>query len=832
MPDTSPDVALDPNTLLWLLAAAGMFVLVWVGTALFAFWRIGRQSARIETLEETAALAEKALDRLTARPIWIWADGRVEANIVAQKLLQSKERLQSVEDLAIALNAWQDPVLQNLDWSGWVEILSESNDSVTLKPGANNCPVDKPVENADKRTSLTVRLDDLPGLKPHLPDRILWIRPRDRAFSEDFADFQGIPEPETKSLWSAFYLSPIPAAIHGPTGIIRYVNTAYLKAVGAESLQQIVLDQIHLCEAPPVALIKRALQEGRTVAESLYGLTLGRRATFTCSANALPDETILVQYQDISEETEAKKENARLISTQVELLNRLRTPIAIFSGDRTLQYFNHSFCRISKLDADFLEGNIDHGDLLDAMRANRRVPEQIDYQQWKISKLEAYTRTLEAEEELWHLSDGSTLRVVTQPYLTEGLLLLFEDITDALTLERRYNTLIAVQQQTLDNLEEGVAVFSEDARLRLANAAFYDLWAIPEKQDDERLLVRDLAPYMISKQANFFDTSGQPLDIIECLPIWITNRQEKYGRVVIADDSYMDYSLTILPDGGALWALNDTTSSERVRNALIERNQALESADRLRSEFITSISYELRIPLNSITGFAELMDLGVGGSLSDTQKGYVADILSAANQLQVMIGDVLDLAVLQSGKLELDLNEFDPEPVLVDAIGFASELLSRNTIKVEGSIGSLPQIRADELRLKQIVINLLSAAAVFTPRGSVLHYEAGSDQESLTLLIDIASSGASSYQRDRTVTALSRGEMPERRRSTGISLSLARNIVSLHGGSIAIYNLGETGIRIAASMPLVGPDGGESDRPPEGYQPLPEKLVAQPQPEP
>src|SRR5260370_30777159 len=113
----------------------------------------------------------------------------------------------------------------------------------------------------------------------------------------------------------------------------------------------------------------------------------------------------------------------------------------------------------------------------DQLRAARKLPEKADFRSWKNELHEAY-RAVEATEHLWHLPDGRTLRVITTPNPDGGITYLFDDVTEALELKRRYDALIRVRGETLDHLSEAVAVFGSDGRLRLFNPVFAGMWRL------------------------------------------------------------------------------------------------------------------------------------------------------------------------------------------------------------------------------------------------------------------------------------------------------------------------------------------------------------------
>jgi PAS domain-containing protein len=125
-----------------------------------------------------------------------------------------------------------------------------------------------------------------------------------------------------------------------------------------------------------------------------------------------------------------------------------------------------------------LNGKPTFGEILEDLRTRRRAPEQADFQRYKKERLALFTSLLEPQEDLMHLPDGTTLRILAIPHPFGGIMFVHEDVTDKLALESSYNTLIAVQRETLDNLAEGIGVFAPDGKLRLFNPAFSHIWKL------------------------------------------------------------------------------------------------------------------------------------------------------------------------------------------------------------------------------------------------------------------------------------------------------------------------------------------------------------------
>ena len=250
------------------------------------------------------------------------------------------------------------------------------------------------------------------------------------------------------------------------------------------------------------------------------------------------------------------------------------------------------------LDAAYLDQRPTDSAVLEALRTARKLPEEQDFRQWK-AQLHAAYRALEAKEHTWHLPDGRTLRVVTTPNPDGGVTYLFHDVTERLDLERRFEELIRVQGETLDNLAEGVAVFGSDGRLRLAQFR--------------------LRPHVAAVAADAWPNGRISRPSRPCAgrctattPTWqalrevvtaIDSREAISGRLERRDGSVVDCTTVPLPDGATLVTFHDVTDSVNVERALRERNEALEDADKIKIDFVHHVSYELRSPLTNIIGF-------------------------------------------------------------------------------------------------------------------------------------------------------------------------------------------------------------------------------------
>ena len=291
----------------------------------------------------------------------------------------------------------------------------------------------------------------------------------------------------------------------------------------------------------------------------------------------------------------------RLADAHRRTLDQLSTGVAMFDAKHRLTFYNAAYRALWDLDAAFLDQAPTDSAVIEALRAARKLPEEQDFRQWKAQLHEAY-RAVEAKEHTWHLPGGRTLRVVTTPNPDGGVTYLFHDVTERLDLERRFEELIRVQGETLDNLAEGVAVFGSDGRLRLHNAAFARMWRLPPQALAERPHIEKITA--LCRPLHGDAPAWQALrDVITA----IDSREATPGRLERRDGSVVDCATVPLPDGATLVTFHDVTDSVNVERALRERNEALEDADKIKIDFVHHVSYELRSPLTNIIGFVHLL---------------------------------------------------------------------------------------------------------------------------------------------------------------------------------------------------------------------------------
>lgn len=580
-----------------------------------------------------------------------------------------------------------------------------------------------------------------------------------------------------------------------------WCNTVYARVAEA-SPERVIEAKIELASSidpeQPIRLAEQALKTAQMQTERRHIVVSGDRKAFRFTEFPQADG-LLGFAEDVSELERIETDLSQHISAHTEVLQNINTAIAIYGPSRRLVLFNHAFAKLWRMDENWLADQPSYDEILEHLRAYRRLPEQANWQVWKKTQLDLFTSIIEPREELLHLPDDRTLRVVVTPHPFGGLLFNYEDVSDRLGLERARNTLIAVQRATLDNLHEGVAVYGADGRLKLWNPAL-------EK-------ISRLTP-------DFLNAAPHISDVIEAIRPQIDDGRnwravydriieafgERYafsGRSELYDGRVFDFASVPLPDGAMLYSYLDITDSVRIERALRDRNEALQAADQLKSEFIANVSYELRTPLNTIIGFTEILTNEYFGGLNERQKEYTQGVLDSSNHLLMLVNDILDLATIEAGHLQLETEQVDLHQILVGVLSLTREHCLRRNLTVHFEATSdLGIIEADERRIKQVIYNLLNNALKFTPPNGSITLGAIRINEEVKLWVSDTGVGIPENEQAQVFDKFVKGSNAQRHLGAGLGLPLVRRFVEMHGGRIELQSTPSVGTTITCWLPV------------------------------
>jgi signal transduction histidine kinase len=483
--------------------------------------------------------------------------------------------------------------------------------------------------------------------------------------------------------------------------------------------------------------------------------------------------------------------------THFRSFDRLATAFAVFDAAQRLAHYNQAYVDLWQLDPNWLDTHPRDGEILDRLRQARRLEERADYRNWKQGWLSTYGTNKQIEDR-WYLPDGRSLHVVADAD-GEGVTYLYENVTERIALESRYNALIQVQRETLDTLREGVAVFGSDGRLKLYNSAFARIWELNPHLLDAEPHVEDV----ITSCRKLYDAPEEWERTKAAVTAIVAERRPYESEFDRPDGTVLACAALPLPDGGTLLTYSDITDTKRAERALIEMNKALQAADRLKSDFVSHVSYELRTPLNSMLGFAQMLAEPAFGPLSEKQREYMDDILSSGTTLRAIVDDILDLATIDAGTLELKLEPVHVREVIEAARQGVEDRLKQNDVKLDIDIApGVDEVAADASRITQILYNLLSNAIGFSEPGETV--ELACRREGSMIAFTVADRGVG-IPEDFQQSVFDRFEsrtQGSRHRGAGLGLSIVKSLAELHGGTIQLASTPGQGTRVTVLLPL------------------------------
>jgi GAF domain-containing protein/anti-sigma regulatory factor (Ser/Thr protein kinase) len=253
-----------------------------------------------------------------------------------------------------------------------------------------------------------------------------------------------------------------------------------------------------------------------------------------------------------------------------------------------------------------------------------------------------------------------------------------------------------------------------------------------------------------------------------------------------------------------------TQSALAIQNARLfreieEKGRQIEAANRHKSEFLANVSHELRTPLNAIIGFSEVLGERMFGELNEKQAEYTEDILSSGRHLLSLINDILDLAKIEAGRMELELTKFDLPSAVENALILVRERTTRHGIKLERVIDEkLGDFVGDERKVKQILLNLLSNAVKFTPEGGQIKVEASLGDSAAIVSVTDTGIGIAAGDQEAIFEEFRQvgSDYTRKREGTGLGLSLTKKLVEMHGGKIWVESEPGKGATFTFTLPI------------------------------
>ena len=763
----------------------------WVAIAALLMILASRRISRANSLLGGARSVASLLRSVPARPLIVRPDGAIESDTLLQRDLGLASMPAHLDDLA------SDGL--GIDPSD-LEALKADVRSSAISGTAIACQVR--IAGSDRAVEVRGGLAPPPYAAGTL---LLWLFDATGAEAErlKMANQLGRTEAALDALTHLIESAPFPMWYRGPDMTLGLVNSAFVAAVEGRDAAEVIALGSELIDSPgdegAKAGAAAALEGGRPYIRTQPATIGGERRMLKLVDVPLPTGAVAGFAIDIQDLEDARFDLAQNLLSQRELADRMTAAVAQFDSDRSLSFFNQPFATMTQIDPSSLNEKPEFDRLLEQMRDNGRLPEVRDFPAWKSERRDWFLSPEEAFTEDWILTNGDHWRVVAQPLPDGGLRMIFEDRTEQVRLSSSRDTLLRVRTATFDNLFEAISVFASDGRLYLWNRRFCQVWDLDEEWLAEHPRVDELVPAMAKKLVN----PTAAAQVREMVRDTTTGRQSGTGRVSMADGRHFEFAAVPLPDGNALFTMVDVTDSTRIEAALRERATGLEEADNIKTDFVAGMSYELRTPLTSIGGFAEMLAQGYAGKLPPAASDYVDAILESVERLAKLIDDVLDLTQGDRRGIVLDRERIDMaglcravaesiEPKIVERKQKFSLAIDQSTGVVIG----------DARRIRESIEHVLRNAVAYTATKGRIELAASGDEEKVTIIITDNGQGIAPEDQQQVFTRFHRiGGVGKGDAALGLGLPLTRQFVEAHGGTASLESVLGAGTSVTLVIP-------------------------------
>lgn len=589
---------------------------------------------------------------------------------------------------------------------------------------------------------------------------------------------------------------------------IMYCNNAYANALG-KSISEIISGNIPFVpgslfgQGHSLAENAKKCNKSQTVIQHVT--VGGARKQF--SIHECYSQNGLIGYAlDITNAEKLASQLDKLITSNCEVLNGISSSIAIYDNNMKLIFFNNAFQCTMKLESGWLHSRPTYGEVLDELRNSRRLPEVADFQAFKKDQLALFKSVIEPVQTMLHLPNGKSLRQMIAPYTAGGLVFIIEDVTNSLLLQRKNDTLMAVQKETIDHLYEGIIVCGSDNRVKIMNKSLADIWSVDLNEFKSKEM--HLSELLDRIEAQL-DYDGEWNKFKEYAISNLTDRMPKTGRLTKKNGSIILFSYVPLPDGAHMHSMVDITDTCTVENAIIEKNQALHAAHRLEMEFIMGVSTEVKAPLTVLSSASDLLLHEYYGKLNDKQRDYCQYILGASNQLHQLMNNAIDMVSIDKSPEKLAFDYFPLTEAIDEVLTNLHQRIQEKDIEISKNYeNDIPAFYGHKIRIKQVFFNIILNAIQFSPIKGIVEIIIRHNDSDMKILVKDAGTRHIEKQKNSKRRIFTR--IDKEGKSTcpfpvnNITMPLVRELVSKHGGQIKIVSDVE-GTSVMCIFPIRNP---------------------------
>jgi signal transduction histidine kinase len=513
------------------------------------------------------------------------------------------------------------------------------------------------------------------------------------------------------------------------------------------------------------------------------------------ASDPTPDGGFVITHSDVTELVEAKADASARAGILQVMLDNIRHGITYYGADRRVITSNAL--------ADSLGGHppgtVVPGRLLDELIEAQLATNALGGDTAGIAKM---ARNLDRSRPARYLrqnADGRTVEVTTDPTPDGGFVVTMTDITALAEAEEAAKQRASMLQAMLDNIRHGIALFDADGRVLAANPVFRSMFDLPAEVLAPGRPMADFVNLMLERGEYGEGEAG-----IAIAQAMLGRDRTRPLRTTRTRPNGMTVETVSDPIPGAGWVITytDVTEDRRVRAELERAKNAAEAANTAKSRFLATMSHELRTPLNAVIGFSEAYL-----AAPDPARGldYMRSIHEAGRHLLSLIDDILDVTRAETSGFAVTAGEVDVRALAEGAVRVMRATAATAGVMLQVALPpALPWVRADELRMRQVLLNLLSNAVKFTPAEGIVtlagEREAGGD-----LVLRVTDTGIGMRPEDipRAFEPFTQLDSSLARRfpGSGLGLYLSKALAEAQGAALSLESTPGRGTTAVLRIP-------------------------------
>lgn len=465
-------------------------------------------------------------------------------------------------------------------------------------------------------------------------------------------------------------------------------------------------------------------------------------------------------------------------------LQNINLAIALFDSEGYLQWFNHRLCQMWQLNPEHLREKPNFQNFY-YMLEEQQTFRLLDPKKWLMKQLGYFQEFHGIEQERLEMGD-----IVVQQRVVRAkqghLAWIFEDVSDSYALQRQLRTSSDVRHRALSSLTDALMLVSSSGIIEYVNKALIDLWEIPKEFFDDRprfaVFLQEIFPLMAIHDTQLPEDEEGWRNLL-------MDRQGSAGEIALPHRNlWLSFETRALPDGSQFICWQNKTAVKALDQEKELRSRALQSALERMVAFIQDVSVEVRQPTGNIQGLSELLASQKFGPLNDRQHEYAANIVSESQKLTAVVQDILDVASIDAGHLQLNIQPVNILALIHSALQLIDNRLKRKEQSINADFPSQFQpLHADELRLRQILYSLLAFASDFSRSPGSIHFRAWQNHEETSQSFFQIAFTSTAHKKLHPMLD-SREHMPLE--ATG-QLELTYRLIKLHNGDILFSYQGD-----------------------------------------